>query len=77
MIINLVWMKTCSATKMFKNFRKIEIISSIFSNYNDKELEINYIKKKPKKKIRRLNNMLFDRSLKKSKRENLKIPGDK
>ena len=42
-------------------FKKIEIISSIFSNHNTKRLEINYKKNNYKKhKHGRLNNMLLN-----------------
>ena len=53
-------------------FKKIEIVSSIFSNHNAKRLDINYRKKSVKNKNTwRLNNTLLisKRSLKKSKRK--------
>ena len=54
------------------NFKKIEIISSIFSNHNAIQLEINNKKKTAKHtNTWRLNNMLLNNngSLKKSKRK--------
>ena len=54
-------------------FKKIEVISSIFSEHNDMKLKINSRKKNGKNtNMWRLNNMLLNktnRSLKKSKRK--------
>ena len=46
----------------FRKFKKIEIVTSIFSNHNTMRLEINYRRKKPvkNKNTWRLNNMLLN-----------------
>ena len=57
-------------------FKKIEIISSIFSDHDTLRLEINHKKKTLRNtNIWRLNNMLLNRSLRKLKM--YIIPGDK
>ena len=62
-------------------FKKIETISSIFSNHNAVRLEINYKKKKNAKNTDtwRLNNMLLNnqRVTKEIKEEIFFNPGDK
>ena len=55
-------MITCSATKNLSKFKKIEIISSIFSSHNAMKLEINY--KETTTKITstwRVNNMILNK----------------
>ena len=61
-------------------FKKTEIISSIFSDHSSKRLEINYEKKTAKNtNTWRLNNMLLNNQLvnEEIKKEIKKIPGDK
>ena len=42
-------------------FKKIKILSNIFSNHNAMRLEISYKKKKKLQKVQRLNNMLLNK----------------
>ena len=54
-------------------FKKIGIITSIFSDHNAMKLEINYKKKAEKRtKMWRLNNMLLNNQLKKLKEKSKK-----
>ena len=54
-------MITCSATKNLSKFKKIEIISSIFSDHNTMRLEMNYTEKNVKNtNTWRLNNPLLN-----------------
>ena len=67
-----------ATTQVSVDFKKTEIISSIFSNHNAMKLEINYMKK-TYTSARRLSSVLLNNQwvTEEIKEEMKKIPGDK